>query len=84
MQSDWLLPFELMCDISDHVIGAILGQRKDKKLPIIYYAGKTLTKTLAFDKFCSYLIRLKIIVYIGNFTLKFLIARKKAKLRLIR
>ncbi|XP_073261963.1 uncharacterized protein [Populus alba] len=35
---DWSLPFELMCDASDFVIGAVLGQRKDKKPHVIYYA----------------------------------------------
>ncbi|KAI5387026.1 hypothetical protein KIW84_073250 [Lathyrus oleraceus] len=35
---DWRLPFEIMCDASDYVVGAILGQRKDKKLHAIYYA----------------------------------------------
>ncbi|XP_020966723.1 uncharacterized protein LOC110266420, partial [Arachis ipaensis] len=35
---DWTLPFELMCDASDHAIGAVLGQRHDKLLHVIYYA----------------------------------------------
>ncbi|XP_070045816.1 uncharacterized protein [Nicotiana tomentosiformis] len=39
---DWSLPFELMCDASDHAIGAVLGHRKDNKFYSIYYASKTL------------------------------------------
>ncbi|XP_016497834.2 uncharacterized protein LOC107816613 [Nicotiana tabacum] len=39
---DWSLPFELMCDVSDHVVRALLGQRKDKVFYSIYYASKTL------------------------------------------
>ena len=39
---DWNEPFEIMCDASDYAVGAILGQRKDKKLHVIYYASKTL------------------------------------------
>ena len=31
-----------MCDASDYVVGAILGQRVDKKLNAIHYASKTL------------------------------------------
>jgi hypothetical protein len=40
---DWSLPFEIMCDASDYAIGAVLGQRVDKKPVAIYYASKTLS-----------------------------------------
>ena len=39
---DWNLPFEIMCDASDYVVGAVVGQRVDKKLNVIHYASKTL------------------------------------------
>ena len=39
---DWNLHFEIMCDASDYVVGAVLGQRVDKKLNVIQYASKTL------------------------------------------
>ena len=39
---DWSLPFELMCDASDHAIGAVLGQKVDKAPHVIYYASRTL------------------------------------------
>ena len=42
--SNWKLPFEVMCDASDFAIGAILGQREDGKLYVIYYARKTLNE----------------------------------------
>ena len=31
-----------MCDASDYAVGAVLGQRVDKKLNVIQYASKTL------------------------------------------
>ena len=44
MQSpDWSLPFKIMCDASNYVVGAVLGQTKDKKHHAITYASKTLT-----------------------------------------
>jgi hypothetical protein len=41
---DWSLPFKIMCDASDFVVGAVLGQTKDKKHHAIAYASKTLIR----------------------------------------
>ncbi|KAH9716153.1 hypothetical protein KPL71_021359 [Citrus sinensis] len=96
---DWTLPFELMCDASDHSVGAILGQKKDKVFHSIYYASKTLTQTqinyatiekellvvvFAFDKFRAYLVGARVTVYIDHAAIKYLISKKDAKPRLIR
>ena len=32
-----------MCDASDHAVGAVLGQQKDKLMHPIYYASRTLS-----------------------------------------
>lgn len=40
---DCILLFELMCDASSFLVGAILGQRKNKIVHVIYYASRTLT-----------------------------------------
>ncbi|XP_048229302.1 uncharacterized protein LOC125369928 [Ricinus communis] len=96
---DWELPFELMCDASDFTVGAVLGQRKEKKFQPIYYASKTLTDAqehytttekellavvFAFDKFCSYLILSNIIVYTDHSALRYLFSKHDSKPRLIR
>jgi hypothetical protein len=39
---DWSQPFEIMCDASDYVVGAVLGQRKEGRVHAVYYASKTL------------------------------------------
>jgi hypothetical protein len=44
---DWSLPFEIMCDASDYVVGAVLGQTKDKKHQAIIYASKNIDRSLA-------------------------------------
>ncbi|GJT43121.1 reverse transcriptase domain-containing protein [Tanacetum coccineum] len=41
---NWDQPFELMCDASDYAIGAVLGQRIEKRFRPIHYASKTMTK----------------------------------------
>ncbi|CAM8981073.1 unnamed protein product [Rhodiola kirilowii] len=95
----WDLPFELMCDASDYAIGAVLGQRVKKKLHVIYYVSKvldnaqmnytTIEKELlavvyAFEKFRPYLVATKTIVYTDHAAIKYLMAKKDAKPRLIR
>ncbi|CAL9000957.1 unnamed protein product [Prunus brigantina] len=84
---DWSLPFELMCDASDYAVGAVLGQRVDKKPHAIYYASRTLNDAqlnysttekellaviFALEKFRSYLITNKVIVYTDHAALKYL------------
>ena len=53
---DWSLPFKIMRDASDFVIGAILGQRVNKYPVVIYYSSKTLNEaqriTLWLKKNC--------------------------------
>ena len=67
-----------MRDASDFAVGVVLGQTKDKKHHAISYASKTLTRPqlnyattekellaiiFAIDKFRSYLVGAKVIVY---------------------
>ena len=96
---NWDLPFELMCDASNFAVGAVQGQRIDKKPVAIYYARKTLVDAqvhysttekellaivFALEKFRSYLLGSKVIVYSDHAALKFLLKKKEAKPRLIR
>ncbi|CAN6685950.1 unnamed protein product [Malus baccata var. baccata] len=96
---DWSISFELMCDASDYALGAVLGQRKDKQPHVIYYASRTLNDAqlnysttekellaivFALDKFRSYLLGTKVIIYTDHAALKYLLTKKEAKPRLIR
>jgi hypothetical protein len=96
---DWSLPFEIMCDASDYTMGAVLGHTKDKKHHVIVYASKTLigpqlnyattekellAVIFAIDKFRSYLVGAKIIIYSDHVVLKYLLTKKDAKPCLIR
>ena len=87
-----------MCDASDYVVGAVLGQRKDKKPYVIYYTSKTLNSTqmnytttkkellaivFARDKFRSYLVGSPIIIFSDYAALKYLFSKKDSKARLV-
>nr|GEV61042.1 reverse transcriptase domain-containing protein [Tanacetum cinerariifolium]GEZ02481.1 reverse transcriptase domain-containing protein [Tanacetum cinerariifolium] len=96
---NWDQPFELMCDASDYAVGAVLGQRVEKHSRPIHYDIKTMTQAetnytttekemlavvYAFEKFCSYLILNKSIVYTDHSALKYLFSKKDAKAQLLR
>nr|GFA18411.1 reverse transcriptase domain-containing protein [Tanacetum cinerariifolium] len=78
-------PFELRCDASDYTVGAVLGQRIEKHFRPIHYDSKTMNQAkanytttekemlavvYAFEKFRSYLIMNKSIVYTNHSALK--------------
>jgi hypothetical protein len=88
-----------MCDASDYAVRVVLNQSKDKKHYAISYASKTLTgpqlsyattekellvMVFAIEKFRSYLVGAKVIVYTSHAALKYLLTKKDAKPCLIR
>nr|GEW41252.1 reverse transcriptase domain-containing protein [Tanacetum cinerariifolium] len=70
---DWDLTFELMCDASDFAIESNCTTTKKEMLAVVH----------AFEKFWSYLIMNKIIVYMHHSALKYLFAKKDSKARLL-
>ncbi|KAL0439323.1 UNVERIFIED_CONTAM: Retrovirus-related Pol polyprotein from transposon.6 [Sesamum latifolium] len=96
---DWSQPFEIMCDASNHAIGAVLGQKIGKDPHVIYYASRMLDDTqsnytttekellavvFALEKFRHYLLGTKVVVYSDHAALRYLMSKKEAKPRLIR
>jgi len=95
---DWGQEFELMCDASDYAVGAVLGQRKGRMFRTIYYASKVLNDAqinysttekelfaivFALEKFRSYLVGSKIMIYTDHATIKYLLRKADSKPRLI-
>lgn len=83
-----------MCDANDFDVGALHGQRKDKKLHANDYATRTLDNVqknyattkkelldvvFAFEKFHPYLVGSKVIVHIDHSAFKHLMQKKDAK-----
>ena len=96
---DWNNEFEIMCDASDYTMGAVLGQRTKKIFKVIYYANKTfneaqenysttekemLTMVFAYEKFRPYRLGSHVVIHTDHTTIKYLMAKKDAKPRLIR
>ena len=96
---NWDLPFEIMCDASDYAIGAVLGQREDKKAFVIYYASKTLDSAqtnytttekeflavvFALEKFRSYIVGSPVTIFTDHAALKYLLSKQDTKPRLTR
>ena len=94
---DWSLPFEIMCDASDFVVGVVLGQCVDKKLNVIHYASKTLDAAqknyattekeflaviFACDKFRHYIVDSKVTIHTNHATIKYLMTKNDANPRL--
>lgn len=96
---NWSEPFEIMSDVSDYTVGAVLDQRVEKLPHVIYYASKNLNDAqlnysitekelvavvFALDKFRSYLLGFKVLVYSDHVALKYLLSKKDDKAHLIR
>lgn len=98
MSPDWCLPFKVIRDASDFAVRTVLGQRKDKKHHMIYFASKLLNDAqinytttekellaivYAIEEFCSYIIGSKVVVYTDHAMIKYLMLKKVAKPHLI-
>ena len=96
---DWSTEFEIMCDVSDYAMGVVLGQRTEKIFRAIYYASKTfnraqenystteneiLAMVFVCEKIRPYILGSHVIIHIDHPSIKYLMAKKDVKPRLIR
>ena len=96
---DWNREFEIMCDASDFAMGAVLGQKAEKVFKAIYYANKTFNEAqenysttekemlaivFACENFRPYILGSHVIIHTDHATIKYLMAKKEAKPRLVR
>ncbi|KAL1564797.1 hypothetical protein AAHA92_07095 [Salvia divinorum] len=84
-----------MCDASNLAVGAVLGQKIDRKSHVIFYASKMLNQAqrnydttekemlavvYSFEKFRPYLLGSRVIVYTDHATIKYLFEKRESKL----
>ena len=96
---DWNREFEIMCDASDFAMGAVLGQNDERVFKAIYYASKTFNEAqenysttekemleivFACEKFRPYILGSHVVIHTDHAAIKYLMAKKEAKPRLIR
>ena len=95
----WNKEFEIMCIVSDYAIEAVLGQRTEKIFRATYYASKTFNKAqenysttqkemlamvFSYEKFRPYILGSHVIILTDHAAIKYLMAKKDLKPRLIR
>ena len=96
---NWNNEFEIMCDASDYAMGAVLGKKTEKIFKAIYYASKTfneaqenysttekemLAMMFACEKFRPYILGSHVLIHTDHAAIKYLMAKKDVKPRLIR
>ena len=96
---DWNNDFEIMCDVSDYAMGAVLWQRTEKIFKAIYHANKTfneaqdnysttekemLAMVFSCEKFRPCILGSHVIIHIDHAGIKYLMTKKEAKPILIR
>ena len=95
----WNNDFGIMCDANDFAMIAVLGQRTEKIFKAIYSVSKTfneaqencfttenemLVMVFACEKFRPYILGSHVIIHINHGAIRYLMAKKDAKPRLIR
>ena len=88
-----------MCDASDYAMGVVLGQEANKVFRAINYSSKTfnearenylttekemLVMVFACENFRPYILGSHVIIHTDHAAIKYLMAKKEAKPRLIK
>ena len=89
---NWNESFEIMCDASDFVVGAVLGKRREKMVRTNYYASKTLNDNqehytttkkemlvvvYSCDKFRPYILGSKVTLFTNHAAIRYLMTKKR-------
>ena len=96
---DWSKNFEIMCDANDYAMEVVLGQKMEKIFRAIDHGSKTfneaqenyspienemLEMVFSWERFRPYILGSHVIIHIDHAVIKYLMAKKHAKPRLIK